>query len=65
VLERHLKLQRHNFWRRLHEHAADLYETWAQKYPGSRGYFEPRANYHRSVLEENVGHSGERTGRLL
>jgi hypothetical protein len=65
VLERHLKLQRHNVWRRLHEHAADLYETWAQKYPGSRGYFEPRANYHRSVLEENVGHSGERTGRLL
>jgi hypothetical protein len=65
VLERHLKLQRHNVWRRLHEHAADLYATWAQKYPGSRGYFEPRANYHRSVLEENVGHSGERTGRLL
>ena len=65
VLEQYLKLQRPDVWQRLHACAADLYATWAQKYPGSRGYFEPRANYHRSVLEENVGHSGERTGRLL
>jgi len=59
VLEQYLKLQRHNVWRRLHEHAADLYATWAQKYPGSRGYYDQRAAYHRGVLEKDAGHSDE------
>ena len=57
VFEQHLKLQRPDVWRRLHACAADLYATWAQKYPGSRGYFEPRTAYHRSVLGEDAGHS--------
>ena len=57
VFEQRLKLQRPDVWRRLHACAADLYATWAQKYPGSRGYFEPRAAYHRSVLGEDAGHS--------
>jgi len=65
VLEQYLKLQRRDVWRRLHACAADLYATWAQKYPGSRGYYDQRAAYHRGVLEEDAGHSDERTGRFL
>ena len=68
VLEQYLKLQRRDVWRRLHACAADLYATWAQKYPGSRGYFDQRAVYHRSILGEDASHSvhtHERTGRPL
>ncbi len=68
VLEQYLKLQRRDVWRRLHACAADLYATWAQKYPGSRGYYEQRAAYHRGVLGEDASHSvhtHERTGRSL
>jgi len=65
VLEQRLKLQRKDVWRRLHECAADLYATWAQKYPGSRGYFDQRAVYHRSILGEDAAHSDEQRGRSL
>jgi hypothetical protein len=65
VLEQYLKLQRHNVWRRLHERATDLYATWAQKYPGSRGYYEQRAVYHRGVLQKDAGYSDEQRGRSL
>jgi hypothetical protein len=65
VLEQYLKLQRPDVWRRLHECAADLYATWAQKYPGSRGYFDQRAVYHRSILGEDAAHSDEQRGRSL
>jgi len=65
VLEQYLKLQRRDVWRRLHACAADLYATWAQKYPGSRGYFDQRAVYHRSILGEDAAHSDEQRGRSL
>jgi hypothetical protein len=65
VLEQRLKLQRKDVWRRLHECAADLYATSAQKYPGSRGYFDQRAAYHRSILGEDAAHSDEQRGRSL
>jgi len=65
VLEQYLKLQRPDVWRRLHACAADLYATWAQKYPGSRGYFDQRAVYHRSILGEDAAHSDEQRGRSL
>jgi hypothetical protein len=41
----------------LHERAVNLYEDWAKRYPNSRQYFEQRAEYHRRVLAEDVGHS--------
>ena len=59
VLEQYLKLQRKDVWRCLHKRAADLYAEWAQKYPGSRGYFDQRAAYHRGVLGEDAGYSDE------
>ena len=65
VLEQYLKLQRPDVWQRLHACAADLYATWAQKYPGSRGYFDQRAVYHRSILGEDAAHSDEQRGRSL
>jgi hypothetical protein len=65
VLEQYLKLQRRDVWRRLHACAADLYATWARKYPGSRGYFDQRAVYHRSILGEDAAHSDEQRGRSL
>jgi len=65
VLEQRLKLQRKDVWRRLHECAADLYATSAQKYPGSRRYFDQRAVYHRSILGEDAAHSDEQRGRSL
>jgi hypothetical protein len=57
VLEQLLKLQKREVWRRLHERAVNLYEDWAKRYPNSRQYFEQRAEYHRRVLAEDVGHS--------
>ncbi|WP_236631149.1 ATP-binding protein [Chloroflexus sp. MS-G] len=57
VLEQLLKSQKREVWRRLHERAVNLYEDWAKRYPNSRQYFEQRAEYHRGVLAEDVGHS--------
>jgi hypothetical protein len=57
VLEQLLKLQKREVWRRLHERAVNLYEDWAKRYPNSRQYLEQRAEYHRRVLAEDVGHS--------
>ena len=57
VLEQLLKSQKREVWRRLHERAVNLYEDWAKRYPNSRQYFEQRAEYHRRVLAEDVGHS--------
>lgn len=57
LLEQNLKRSRPADWRRLHEAAAKLYEEWANKYPHSREYSEPRAVYHRQVLQENNGHA--------
>jgi hypothetical protein len=65
VLEQYLKLQRPDVWQRLHACAADLYATWAQKYPDSRRSFEQRAAYHRSILGEDAAHSDEQRGRSL
>ncbi len=57
VLEQLLKLQKREVWRRLHARAVNLYEDWAKRYPNSRQYLEQRAEYHRRVLAEDVGHS--------
>jgi len=57
VLEQLLKLQKREVWQRLHARAANLYEDWAKRYPNSRQYLEQRAEYHRRVLAEDVGHS--------
>ena len=57
VLEQLLKSQKREVWRRLHERAVNLYEDWAKRYPNSRQYLEQRAEYHRRVLAEDVGHS--------
>ncbi len=65
VLEQYLKLQRPDVWQRLHACAADLYATWAQKYPDSRRSFEQRAAYHRGVLQKDAGYSDEQRGRSL
>ncbi|MGQ9548125.1 MAG: hypothetical protein ACUVWS_05825 [Roseiflexus sp.] len=65
VLEQTLKVRRPDDWRRLHRCAAELYETWAQQYPSSRGYYEQRTAYHRRVLQENAGQADDQTGRFL
>ncbi|MEZ4676330.1 MAG: hypothetical protein R2932_19070 [Caldilineaceae bacterium] len=53
ILEEFLKRRRELMWRRLHEGALALYQSWIKKQPKS-SLFRERARYHANILGVDV-----------
>ena len=54
-------LARNDDWRKLHEEAQRMYESWAKEYPKHQEYYQKRAQVHARTLERSSHNNGTPT----